>query len=990
MPDVQSALASVAADRARDPLSPVTFVVPSHVAGLQLRRRLAELTPFAAVRFETLPRIAELIAAGPLAASGRRPLARPIGDYVAQQVAHGSSGTLSAIRSLPGYARVLRQHFRRIRRGGIRAAVEARGGPFGSHLDAVLDLYDEFRTVTAEFYDDEDELDAAAAVVRSGNAPILKDLGAIYVVPPGPLTAPGADFLEALRHAAPSCVDLTESAGSSSLRLLLAPDPASEAREVVRDVVTALDGRLSFHEIAVLHGADRSYPHLLREHFDAAGIPSVPLPGVPLSEKPVGRGALMLASLPALDYSRVAVMDFLHVTPLKYELPAEGGVIRPAAAYWDKLSRDAGIVRGSTNWTRRLRAAIEDAERSLENHQIAQDNVRSSAIEASKDGLTGLAGWMAVLAARLDSLKNDQPAESFISSFCGVLDDYFDDRAEGFEDLKHEVEQLGTVGAVGGSFSLGSFVDALRANLEAKYVRPAKFGEGVIVADYRQAAGLQFKHVSLCGAFEGALPAGPGPDSLVDDRSWAALRLSHPYIEDVRLRLERSEQGVARAVASAGSGRLVWSSPVSESGGTRDRYPSPHMVAAARTLDPQLATASKLRTAATIEGVLRRGTSPMALYLRGAAVDQSEAAVRQAISLWRAGGGPAQGHRAARAVGMLRARRSARFTEFDGNLSGLQGAQLLELQRVQSPTSLERYATCGFQYLCGSVLRIKEIEEPAERQMMDAAERGTLIHKVLERFFKDQMDAGRPALNEPWTEADSETMLQIADEELRKAEERGITGLDVYAEHEARTIRADLVRFLEEDTAFRRAYGTVPVGLEQDIPESEVGAVRMRGRVDRIDRTPDGRIAIVIDYKSGSAWGSEKVGGADDPFVGGTKLQLPTYLAAARDAETKIALYWFITHKGGFTTALYNPNSELDDRYRRTVEAIANGIRAGSFPAFPGEEDEWRGSFNNCTYCDFTRICSRRRDFEFAAKQEDEGPRSWLAVAETARGESSQ
>ncbi len=40
-------------------------------------------------------------------------------------------------------------------------------------------------------------------------------------------------------------------------------------------------------------------------------------------------------------------------------------------------------------------------------------------------------------------------------------------------------------------------------------MRPAKFGEGVIVADYRQAAALQFKHVSLSGAYEGALPLVP-------------------------------------------------------------------------------------------------------------------------------------------------------------------------------------------------------------------------------------------------------------------------------------------------------------------------------------------------------------------------------------------------------------------------------------------------------------------------------------------------
>src|SRR2546428_1476949 len=115
MPDINSALVAIAEGRARDPLAPVTVVAPSHPAALQLRRRLAELGPFAAVRFEALPRIAELVGAGHLAAAGRSPLARPIGDYVAEEVARESQGVLGQVAELPGYARILRQMFRRLR-----------------------------------------------------------------------------------------------------------------------------------------------------------------------------------------------------------------------------------------------------------------------------------------------------------------------------------------------------------------------------------------------------------------------------------------------------------------------------------------------------------------------------------------------------------------------------------------------------------------------------------------------------------------------------------------------------------------------------------------------------------------------------------------------------------------------------------------------------------------------------------------------------------
>ena len=72
----------------------------------------------------------------------------------------------------------------------------------------------------------------------------------------------------------------------------------------------------------------------------------------------------------------------------------------------------------------------------------------------------------------------------------------------------------------------------------------------------------------------------------------------------------------------------------------------------------------------------------------------------------------------------------------------------------------------------------------------------------------------------------------------------------------------------------------------------------MRGYVDRIDITPDGRRAWVIDYKTGRAYDGMK---DDDPLEGGTRLQLPAYMAAAADAETITPLYWFITAAGEYT-----------------------------------------------------------------------------------------
>jgi hypothetical protein len=226
--------------------------------------------------------------------------------------------------------------------------------------------------------------------------------------------------------------------------------------------------------------------------------------------------------------------------------------------------------------------------------------------------------------------------------------------------------------------------------------------------------------------------------------------------------------------------------------------------------------------------------------------------------------------------------------------------------------------------------------------------------------------------------------LEIARRRFEEAKERGEAGYDLYAEHDLRTIEADLEQFLIEDNDFRQQTRAIPDGFEVAVPEATIAGVMTRGRVDRIDRTPDGRRSWVVDYKTGSSYGTKDITD-NDPLLGGTKLQLPWYAAAAGDAAEVTALYWFITQKGGFKKVAYPATPGGDDRFRRTVTAIVEGIAGGVFPAVPGDEDTWRGSFENCAYCDFRRICSIRRDVAFGEKLNDPAMDGWTSVARIAR-----
>jgi len=993
MPDLPATLRSIAEARRDDPLRPVTVVAPSHAAALQMRRRLGELTPFAAVRFETFPRLSELLGAGHLAAAGRKPLARPIGDYLAGQVAGESRGTLAAVSDLAGYARVLRQLFRRLRRAGITSS-GAIHGAYPEHAREIFRLYDRYRERSADFYDEEDLLDAAADAVEAGRAGALSDVGAIYVAPPGALTAAGTRLLEALRAAAPAFEEIEEALGQpASQRFILAPDPASEARCVVREVITALEEGVSLHEIGVFHGADGSYGRLLREAFAGSGVPVAAMPGLPLIETRAGRGVLALASLPERDFSRAAAMEFLSIAPLKEHIPAGDGDERLMTNDWDRLSREAGITRGKEDWERRLGFFISDKEADLQSAMVAENEAWGRRIGYQRDMAERLRAVMGSLLDRLEPLRRDQGAAAFIEAFKSVVEDYFDPNDEALESVIDEIDQLGTVGAVGGEFSLDNFTAALRANLELAFTRERGLGAGVVVADYRVASGLEFRRTILCGAFEGALPAGPGGDAILEDRVWQGLKTEHPFIEDATTRIQRARESAARAIAAAAGGHLTWSAPRHEPGGGREYYPSPLMVEAYSATVGHRVIASELLLEVSSAEIAHPG-SALGSMLAGPVVDAAELCLRDAVRSVQTGVTIPEDDPRARPLALLRARRSGVFTEWDGNVAEIDGGLLAGAGKKVSPTSLETYGACGYRYFTRSVLRLNVVDEPDEREMMDAAERGSVIHRVLERFFLFQQERGRPAANETWTATDEALLLQIADEELAKAAARGQTGLKVYSRHEARTIGSDLRQFLVADNAFRQATGAVPAEFEQAIPLTEIAGVTLRGRVDRIDRTPDGRTAYVIDYKTGSTYEfrdliKDKDKDSHDPLLGGRKLQLPTYLAAAGDAESAVAMYWFITRKGDFTRLPYSETAARRERFEATLTAIVDGIRGGSFPAVPDEENEWRGGFDNCKYCDFDRICSRRRDIEYSAKAGDAAAGAWQAVHLAAEGDAS-
>jgi RecB family exonuclease len=467
----------------------------------------------------------------------------------------------------------------------------------------------------------------------------------------------------------------------------------------------------------------------------------------------------------------------------------------------------------------------------------------------------------------------------------------------------------------------------------------------------------------------------------VDERWWAAVRTRHPFVEDTEARLERERESATRCLASATASLTVTVS-VTSSAGTRERHPAPVVADAASAALGRIVTPTDIRNSLYPKTV--RGRSPLAASVGGPVIDAFEHELRDAVAARQAGSWTVEaGHRLARPVELRRMRRAPRLTEWDGLVQP--DIPLLPEGRQLSATSVEAYGTCGFRFFLRSILRLQALDEPEERQTMDPAMRGTIVHKALDRFFKSEQTRGRPAAGERWNTDDEHELLAILDEEVARASARGRAGLPIFHAHEMATLHADLERFLKEDSLHRLTLGAAPVAFEWGFEGVQIGGRAFRGSADRVDRSVDGKRAWIIDYKTGRSEGYTE--SDNDPFNGGTQLQLGIYAAALSSAEDieVTGRYWFITQRGEFAAVEYTHSVANAERLDQVVRAIETGVSGGAFPAVPGEEDP-RGGFENCTYCDFDRVCSRRRLAEFTNRAMDESVRPWARVQEIARG----
>lgn len=556
------------------------------------------------------------------------------------------------------------------------------------------------------------------------------------------------------------------------------------------------------------------------------------------------------------------------------------------------------------------------------------------------------------------------------------------------------VEGLGELAALRPKIDELTFRRALERELEASAGRAGRFGEGVFLGRLADAMGCDFDVAFLVGMSEGLLPPRDRDDPLIPDRE----RLEAG--EDVPLRTARSEEERRNYLAALASAReRVFLFPRADIRGQRGKMPAPWLLREASQLEGRPLYSSDLLDPAA------RPWQTVVPSFQSAIGGGPEPGSPQEYDLrsllrWRLAGRAVLEHHFVKAEPALHGgidadieRQTERFTRWDGSV-GPGAAPVSSVDWPVSASALQTWAQCPFRYFLGNVLRVAETERPEDTLTISAADRGTILHRALERFLREAPPRESP--DHPWDDAERDLMRRIGEECCAQAKAEGITGSSLLWRLERARILRDLDGFLAKDEEMRAELGVVPLEVEVSFGLADPGskkaahvelgdgrAIALRGKMDRVDRAPDGSRLVVIDYKSGSSYAFRKLD--EDPVKRGELLQLPLYAVAARSAYGEVpvhAFYWFATEQQSYDQEGYEVDDRVMGRFKEVLGVILDGIGAGLFPSHPGK----RGldNFESCRYCPYEAACARQRDRVWERKR---GAPELAAYVRLAEGE---
>jgi len=697
------------------------------------------------------------------------------------------------------------------------------------------------------------------------------------------------------------------------------------------------------------------------------------------------------AGEPALSPSLRSRVDFANGTPGLSEeeragetpaLPGEthesavvGGTLRTPFG-WEQLLIDASVIGGKERWARRL-AGLE-AEFRLQLKEI-EDHTRREHFERQLERLKNLERFALPLIDRLASWPEREHWGEWLSRLKPLAEAALRSPDSVLAVLS-DLEPMEAVGPVGLSEVRQVLTERLRFLRREPPQR--RYGQ-VFVGTIPESSGRCFDVVFLPGLAEGIFPRRISEDPLLldDDRKQIGSGLT---TKDDRA---FKEGLLLRQAAGAASIKLYASYPRVDIGQGRSRVPSFYALEILRAAEGRLPPLAELeRRAAEATESLLGWPAPRN---PAEAIDDAEHDLALLAPLLRKPAPEVRGHGRylilanACLARSLRARRDRwnkqSWSPADGIVDAdervkkvLAGQGMTE--RPYSPSALQHFASCPYQFLLYAIHRIQEREEAVAIERLDPLTRGALFHETQFRLFRRLRDAGLL----PMDERNHEQVKKVGDDVLdlvaAEYEDKLAPAIPRVWRSEVEELRTDLRGWIRQVAESHRgwtpehfefAFG-LPIGPERD-PESIPGeavilnGVRLRGSIDLIERDPARDVLRVVDHKTGKAPAAPPV------WIGGGELLQPVLYALAAEKllgkKVESGVLFYSTQRGNYAEHSIAISPDALKRIELALGAIDAAIQGGFLPANPKPDA--------CEICAYRPVCGPYEESRTARKPQD-------------------
>ncbi len=759
-----------------------------------------------------------------------------------------------------------------------------------------------------------------------------------------------------------------------------------EVTVVAKDIIRLVEERgYAFHDIGIIARSLNDYAHLLPSVFFDHHIPFQSSLGQPLTFFPFVHSVIQLLRLPINGFRTKDLLAFLsshyilekqvHPTGQEYPGPCR---VDQLEALQDHLTSQGGIY----SWT----PLTNIVHPSMTTEALRTSHADPSHLtEAQQEWiLTAANNLQAELTYLLERGSWSFYAEQAKRCIGRFLDPLF--RKEQVEEVwplqdvlaavLRCLDQLEILDKLDSEISFSEFLDALVRVLEESISPQGSFnGQGVQVFDAMEARGITFRAVFLLGVNESRFPRNIQEDAFLRDDVRRVLETDLGYkiaekLEGYReeellfalLTNSAKEELTILYIRSDDEGKPALPSSYVESFKSRygapmtEKIPTPQAERRRRGLSYPLERLTQEEV--LIESLLRRELHHDLLRLEASRFPDLSYVVEEIRSL------DAQGP----------------LGPYDGLTGMLDNFWARTQEKGISPSALEQYATCPFQYFSSHVLGLPQKKEQRMNSSLLPKEAGLLIHSILHRMMKTLQSEG--VLTDPKSQDFDPIPLlhRLATEEFETYSATQWTGFPLLWELRQQELLDVLTEALKQDLNELRENRWEPILFEQEMNGTLSlkntkydGVIKIRGYLDRVDRSINRKAYRIIDYKYKV---SKHPGTLDKNLdlaaVRGVHLQPPLYLKLLRDSDGSriqdiaqleessecqgvwfyyLAPYWKKKEGQGIVPIEFSGKGwshPVGPVIKNTVAHIMHGIQQGRFFITPGTQ---------CDSCGYRLFC---------------------------------